>query len=394
MTARWQPSHAFIQFSESRNFGRAFAPDASVWSRYFESSFSRSNRRWNSLRGVRNRAGYSFQFELGLTENKALPNAVCSRDQVSHYILIYHTLPMFLFEFFNRLLCSREIIEEVGDAQREISCEQKGFHSPPGFGIMFGEAQIRHFDEIADVFGPRSPERLDLAHRLFQYAMEFVLEHEMAHAVNGHVHYAQEEFRLQNLDEIAFRSFGEREAKHRLYAFFEGMADKGSYFTVVNDPILERMHTPFQVLSSGDTELISEVQFKILAGAFLAVFWMISDVLREKGDIKAVEIWDDHPSSLARAIAFALVPKAQTSILPDEIRFFVDRGSSLAWKELLKQSEINGLFRPFRWLGREDMYSSIFQSNVLSEDESRGITDKLRFYRYVSNDRETQNFKG
>jgi hypothetical protein len=370
------------QYAEKNDHGRVFMPDASVWQRYFEPSFSKAYQRWNRVRGTRNLAGYSFEFEIALTEKKVLPNAICAYDTNSHYVLLYHTLPMYLLEFFNRLLCSSSLLENIGDAQHEVSCEDKGFHSPPGFAIHCGEANPRHIDEIIDIFGPRCPKRRDVAFELFQYAMEFVIEHEMAHAVNGHAHYVERDLGVRDIREATFRNSGQGPGEYRVRSHFEGQADKGSYFSVIARPLLDRLHTPYQVISSGDTALISEVRQKILAGALLGVFWILTDLLFSNWGHAAYETWGDHPSSLARGLGFALMPDAQAKLLPPELGFFMHEGSRLACAELLKQSEISGLFRPFQWLRRTDMYSVLFEPNILSDVENQHIVSHLEKYRY------------
>jgi hypothetical protein len=384
MRAHPQASAKLVAYAERNGYGRPFTSDDDVWSRYFEPSFGSCFQRWNPLKGVRNQAGLTFEFELALVENKELPNAVCGHDGECHYVLIDHTFPMFLLEFFNRLLCSSAILKDIGDAQGELPCRQKGFLSPPGFGLMAGEAEIRHIDDIVRVFGPRCPQRRSVALELFQYAMQFVVEHEMAHAVNGHVHFAQTELGLRSISESTFRASSRTSANDRTYTFLEGSADKGSYFSVICRPILERMHTPYGVMSSGDTGLIGSVTRKILAGAFLGVFWMISDVLSNKGDTKAYESWNDHPSSLARALAFTLMPSAQADSLPVEIQYFIQKGTTLACEELIRLSEKEDLFRPFRWLTRENMYSVVFEPNDLPVTEREALVRQLERYRYRS----------
>ena len=377
-----EPSEKIKKFAETMSHGTVIVPDTGVWQRYLEPCFTNTHRIWDRLRGTPNKAGDRFDFELALVENKNLPNAVCGYEDGTHFILIYHTLPMFLLEFFNRLLCNSAVLNDVGNASEEVSGASKGFRSPPGFSIMSGEAKITQIDELVSVFGPRSPERRTMAFTLYRYAMEFVIEHEMAHAVNGHVHFAINELQLRGLDESIFRSRSDQAAEDRLYAFLEGMADKGSYFTVISGPILQRMYTPFQVLSSGDNQLVEEVKLKILAGAFLATFWMISDVVASGGDASSAELWNDHPSSLARAIAFCAMPVAQGQLLPEEVQFFLHKGTELAWKELNGLRHASALFRPFGWLGRDDMYSSIFEANMLAERESKATVNRLEHYRY------------
>jgi hypothetical protein len=369
-------------FAETYNHGRFFMPDLAVWERYFEPSFSRTYRGRQRGRGTTNAAGYRFDFEIALTENKVLPNAVCAYNNNCHYILVYHTLPMYLFEFFNRMMCSRGFMEDVGDSQHEISCAEKGFHSPPGFAIHCGEVNVTHMDQIADKFGPRCPRRREVAFELFQYAMEFVLEHEMTHAVNGHIHYLEEENGLKDIREMASKDSPQSSVRSEVIALFEGQADKGSYTSVIARPLLNRMHTPYQVMSTGDTHLVAEVKNKILGGALLGMFWMLTDFLFSGGDVTAYETWGEHPSSLARALGFALMPSAQAELLPPEVGFFIWQGSKLACTELLKQSDSSDLFRPFGWLRKDEMYSTVFEPNELPADEQQLVVSRLEKYRY------------
>jgi hypothetical protein len=376
------PSDRISRFSESRNHGPVITPDVTEWKQYLGPCFANAHRIWDRLRGTTNEVGNRFEFELGLVENTNRPNAVCGYDDGSHYVLIYHTLPMFLLEFFNRLLWDANVLSDIGDSAAEIGHARNGFLSPPGFAILFGEAKIRHMDEIVSTFAPRCPERAALAFTLYSYAMQFVVEHEMAHAVNGHVHFASAELKASDIDESAFRAFSDGSKIDRTYTYLEGMADKGSYFSVISGPIVRRMHTSFQVLSSGDEALVSEVKLKILSGAFLAVFLMISDVVAKGGDVSAAEVWNDHPSSLSRALAFCAMPITQAELLPAEVGFFLSRGTRLAWQELSKLEQTSSLFRPFGWLGREDMYSRVYEPNILEDPEAQVLVSHLERYRY------------
>jgi hypothetical protein len=379
------PSKAFREFVNSKEHGPAFDSDEDVWNRYFAPSFDPSYKRWNGTRGRRNGLGYEFDFEIGLVSNKGVPNAICDSDAGGHFISVYHTVSMCLLEFFFRLLSSKRVLPNIGTTDDEIEWEDRGYVSPPGFAVMRGEATIKHIDDLARIFGPQCPIRRQTALDLYKYALHFIIEHEMGHAVSGHVHYVKQQLGLKSIDEAALRFSSVNPANQgKVFSHLEGLADKGSYFTVISAPILDRMYAPMVGLSSGDTGLIDETHLKILAGAFLAVFWMISDIVDKNGDMNAYKEWYDHPSSLARGIAFTLMPSVQTEALPPEIGFFVKKATLEAGKELIRLSDVSGYFKPFRWLVKEDMYSAVFKQKVTTAEEASVVNEQLALYRYLA----------
>ena len=52
---------------------------------------------------------------------------------------------------------------------------------------------MRQIDDTVSLFVPECAERRKTALNLFEYASYFVIEHEMAHATSGHVHYVPTE---------------------------------------------------------------------------------------------------------------------------------------------------------------------------------------------------------
>ena len=377
-----EPSVELVAFAQRLGAGRPFVADEHVWRTYLEPSFEPAERQWSPLRGTTNRAGFRFDFELALVENRGMPNAICGHDGGKHCVLIYHTLPMCLLEYFSRLLHSTLILPDIGPVADDAHGKET-LRSPPGLAIMSGELRIQHLDDIVDRCGPRAAERRLTALKLFHYAMQFVIEHEMAHAVNGHAHYAREHLGLRDIHESIFRVSSHAPQVGREFSYLEGSADKGSYFSVIGGPLLKKMHLPYQVISTGDTHLVEAVRLQILAGALLAVFWMICDVWTDTGlDKKAYETWTDHPSSLARAMGFTLMPLAQATRLPPEIGYFIEKGTELAAKDLVALSNQWGLFRPFRWLTRKDMYATIFQPYDLTPAEAQVVNQKLEQFRY------------
>jgi hypothetical protein len=87
------------------------------------------------------------------------------------------------------------------------------------------------------------------------------------------------------------------------------------------------------------------------------------------------------PCCLAAAsLALGEIPSVPES---PEIAYFVDRGSARAMQELIKQSQLKGIFKPFGWLMREDMYSALFEPNMLSKPGEAKVISELENYRYV-----------
>jgi hypothetical protein len=368
-------------------FASAYGPpirvEAATWQTYLAPSFSDCENHWKRLKGAQNAAGDVFDFEIALIEKKALPNALCGYSGDRHCILVYHTLPMFLLEFFCRLLCHKNVLPWCGDPSNEVSWSERGFNSPPGFGIINGEAKVGSMDDVMATFGPKCLSRTAMALKLYRYAMQYVLEHEMGHAFNGHVHYAKANLGLSTVDEHAFRIAEHSSDVDRLiYCFLESQADKGSYYRVVSFPTQNRMHTPYQTLSSQDESVLQDTKARIFAGAFLAVYWMITDVVTNSNDLKSYSAWTDHPSSLARALAFVLMPLAQQESLPPEVGFFVRRAVEEASQELIELANTIGYFRPFRFIGREDMYDEVYRKNTLQEPDLNAVMEQLQRYRY------------
>ena len=374
-------SNRFIEFS--KQYGKLFQPDDSVWSFYLEPSIRACESNWQPARGFKNASGDSFDFELGYIECKDIPNALCGYNQGLHILLMYHTFPISLLELFNTLLCHEEILSDVGDPKAEKNHYVHNLTSPPGFAVFTGEVHINHIDDVIRIFGPNCPHRRSTAFALFQSCLNLVWEHEMAHAVNGHVLYLQRELGFETIDALEFRSLDEHTNKKRIYTYMEMSADKGACFSNIVGPILKYSLQPFSMISSNDINLIKSVELKMLAGAFFSIFMMLTDAFIAHGDVQASEIWDDHPSSLARALHFVLEPISQANLnIPLEVSYIVKHAAEEAAKELIQIGNHWGLFRPFRWLAYNNMYDTVFSQHELPEDERRKLQDCLERYRY------------
>jgi len=240
-------------------------------------------------------------------------------------------------------------------------------------------------DEVISVFGSCSRERRDMALRLYYFAMQFVIEHEMGHAVAGHGQFAAEELCLPEINESEFRARSDSSTSNKIYAFLEERADYGSYFTIINYPVLRYVQTDHQEQPHERKAIIEEVKLKILAGASLAVFWMLCDVMEANGDVTAHEVWNDHPSSVARAISFCTTPIiAAQNKLSKAVSDIVEQGVYAAWDELFKLAGTSGLFRPFLQLRQLDLHESVYAGRELERSEAEAILRKLERYKYRS----------
>lgn len=370
-----EPSQALRAFAVRNGFGSPFTAVDDVWRKYFEPTFNSCHRLWDAARGSTNQAGDVFDFELGLVDRKTYPNAICGYDGDCHHILLYHTLPMCLLEFFYRLLCFRVVLPDIGHVSGNFD-GRGDLRAPPGFSIFSGEVRVGSIEEVQELLGPRSLERQNVALELYTYALQYVVEHEMSHAMLGHVHYVQRELGLGVVNEFTMRRAGRESSKLQLYSFLEGQADKGSSFRVISDPFIERTR------SANESSSIDQVRRRVLAGAFLGVFWIVTDILRTNGDMSAYKAWTNHPSSLARALAYVLMPLTNSRRFPPKIEASMRQGTVLACEDLLKLADDAGLFRPFRWLVKPEMYGTLIEPHVLADKEQGALRQKLKQYKY------------
>jgi hypothetical protein len=383
MSQRPEPSHRFLEYSKP--FGTPLQADDSVWERYLQPSIHASLADWQGLLGSKNGIGDAFDLEVGYVERKSLPNAICGYHQGLHMVLMYHTFPIMLLELFSRLLRNFNVLSDIGDAKAGMCEPIDRFSAPPGFAIVTGEVSIQHIDNIAEIFGPSCPTRRAAVLELFNSAMILIWQHEISHAVNGHVLYAREEMSVRDIDEQKFNTYQSRTSDDPIRSFMEAQADAGATFSHVLWPLLRRMRFPSFLSSDQVPALRQDIKLKILSMAFLSWYWMMLDVLQAQSDLNAIDTWTDHPSSLARALARVLMPAAQAShlALAEEAVWIVEHACADAATELLRVSDEWEVFRPFRWLSRPDMYSSVFAKHDHSDTKRRDFTARLSKYRYL-----------
>ncbi|WP_422356802.1 hypothetical protein [Roseivirga pacifica] len=375
-------SSDFITFS--KDYGKIFSCDDTVYEKYLKPSVSFALKNWNNYIGKENSLGLKFDFELGIVENKSLPNAICGFNGHKHIILMYHTFPIFLLEFFYRLLCNERVLKHKGNTLDYDKKFHSHLKSPPGFSILSGEVQIKHIDDISNKLAPLCAIRKEIADKLYHYAMVLIWEHEFAHAINGHVHFVQNNLSSNSLNEKYLNSSNLLNV-NRAISYIEMSADKGASFNLVVGDLYKKSKTAFEIISNSE-EFIFDYSLKILAGSFLSLFWMLSDVVDSNGDFKSIDYWTDHPSSLARAINFTLSPITQCESLPldEELKYIVKKATEFCYVELINLGNDWGICRPFNWLNRKDMFSKVFhEKHRLSNIETEELISKLKKYRYI-----------
>lgn len=365
-------------------FGPTFGIHASVWAKFFEPSFSEIERRWSPLVGYRNEAGDEFDFDIAFVERKDFANAVCGQSKGHHFIVMYHSVSIFLLEYFGRLMCHRAFLSDIGDAGSETTWEEKGHTSFPGFGIWNDEAKVKSLDGILEVFGPKCPIRQQVALQLYRYAIEFIFEHEMGHAVGGHLRFAETYLGVRSIDEAQFRAHADGSgSKDKIRSYLESAADKGAIFNLVNWPLVKRIRTPYAIISSTDDHLVRDTTLRILACSLVGAFWMFTDVNSSGGDLNSHLIWTSHPSSLVRTLAPVLLPIVPPRGIPEEVEFFATKGAIAASQELLRLADEEGIFRPLRHLLHSDIYKDYIAQFDLTEAEAAEVNQRLSPFRFV-----------
>jgi hypothetical protein len=277
-------------------------------------------------------------------------------------------------------------LSDVENPNLDTDNYSRALSSQPGWSILSGELQITGIEDIEEKCGSKCPIRRATALRLYHHAMSLVLEHELAHAINGHVPVLRTIMAMASIDECSLHNTGNTATLDRRVCYLEHQADNGACASHIIRPVWQQLNKPFAVLSSRDENLKLDIRLRVFAGAILTLFWMMSDVFSARGNVKAAEYWGTHPSSVARALSFVLAPLAQIDVLPEdvqpEIGFFINQATQSVAKDLLELSESWGLFRPFRWTMRQDMYDSVFRPFELTSQEEAGIRELIVQHRY------------
>jgi hypothetical protein len=371
------PSHYSKEFyNYAENFGTPFIPDQYVWNKYLAHSYISCVSNWMPHKKYTNLYGKEFNFELGYVESKNLPNAICGYEENKHVILMYHTFPLMLLEFFHTLLCNKNILTQFGDINSRKNDTVNGLSSIVGFSILTGEVKIKHIDDIEKIFGSNCPIRRQIAFQLYHYAMEFLWEHEVSHVFLGHLHFIQQHIGIESIDETHFNSINNIN-NMRIFSQLEFSADRGALFNVI---IRDLMSYDQRVEMD---KKISETGLKVFSCALLGLFFMLSDVVNSGGNMNSINHWGDHPSSLSRALN--LVLSIGVHKYPNQnVNQILEKSRNFAAIELVKISDEWGIFKPFRHLGMEGSFDKIFTPNILSSEENKQLNSILSNYVYLT----------
>ncbi|WP_354431632.1 MULTISPECIES: hypothetical protein [unclassified Mucilaginibacter] len=117
---------------------------------------------------------------IGFVSNGAFAAKIFKDEDVC-YIGINHAVIIILFEIFNRFLCNKQVIYNLGNAENEINIER------------INNAQITSLLDLKAELGgieraiPKDPLRQTAATVLSWMACRSILYHEYAHAICGHL---------------------------------------------------------------------------------------------------------------------------------------------------------------------------------------------------------------
>jgi hypothetical protein len=348
------------------HIGEPFKAHVSVLEHYLLPSLRACATNWDPLKGAQNSRGDIFDYELGYVARKQAPDARIELREGVHVVAVYHSVVFTLLEYFHRLFADPAFLPDIGDPALGPSLARREFSAAPGHAIAAGEAEISHVDDIAAVMGHPCPERRAAATQLFHLAMQFVWEHEMAHAVLGHVLFARDRQGMDELGRADIRHAIDSDSGDGIWSFLESQADAGAAFSLIVGPMIRLTKRRYMIISSDDAELARDVRFRFLSAALLNHFLMLWDVGDLGGNPEAVEVSGDHPSTLSRAIAALLRSGQDLAHNPDYEAAWIllERGRKKASEDLLAYAVENGLFRPFRWLLRSDTVDRVFAEAI------------------------------
>ena len=363
-----EPSKRLVDFA--RPYGRCFTTEETTWKEILGPSLVAADQHWARFKQYQNQFGDVFDFELAYIENKSFPNALCGHDHGSHFCLTYHTTPMVLLEFFNRLLSDPFTLRSIGEPAKE-SGRFGNVKKVPGYSVFSGETKISQVWDVITVFGPKCPLRRSAAMDMFHFAMSLCWHHEIAHALNGHVQFVGGAQNLPLYAQNRSETYGLTEKE---LCFLEKQADSGAMFAFIVSPLLD---VPIAVTPEDADWRMKMTAQRIMAGALMCWTWAIpADALAGYG------AWTDHPSTLSRMLYYVLSPSGMGKKLPPQGEKILKEASSIAFNELISLAQV-GLFRPFNWLRKDDMWEKIFSSFVLSEEERSTLIKKLTPYRFA-----------
>ncbi len=130
-------------------------------------------------------------------------NAFADYHGGTHYIGMHQALFVTILEFAYYCFAQRGFFPGIGNASLETSPEPIDDQAPGLWLLDQTVKGMRTIPHRANRILPNDPERSVAAVYLALLMVRFVWLHEMAHCMNGHVHYVQSKDLSQSLNEIA-----------------------------------------------------------------------------------------------------------------------------------------------------------------------------------------------
>jgi hypothetical protein len=158
---------------------------------------------------------------VDIIDNNSL-NASIKKEGDYYFIGIYRGIIDLLINIFFRMLSNKNVLQEIGDVGKENGIEK-----------IF-DAQVTNVEHLQNEFTehmmPRDKERCMMAHVYILEVVEFLVLHEFAHIIGGHLDYSKSSFNSLVID---FREEGEEDAA-LIFQAFEVFADDFAIRTKLN----------------------------------------------------------------------------------------------------------------------------------------------------------------
>lgn len=121
------------------------------------------------------------EIHFNLINNYSL-NAAATKFEGKYYIGINIGVYFLIFDMFSKMLASKDVLTDIGNHLLETNDEKiLSSHISEGC-LVFNTANVRE-----NTFLPRDPIRTNYAHHLTHIAIKFLVHHECAHILRGHV---------------------------------------------------------------------------------------------------------------------------------------------------------------------------------------------------------------
>jgi hypothetical protein len=122
-------------------------------------------------------------------------NAIVTKVDKQYYIGLFRGAILMLAELFSRMLANPNILPNIGNTTSEVLNER------------ISSAQFAYFEDFvnfADLQNPsvpKDPVRLELASYFLHTAVTYLLLHEYAHIVNGHIDFTRSKYQNNDFEE-------------------------------------------------------------------------------------------------------------------------------------------------------------------------------------------------